>query len=511
MSYNSLLLAATPRQKSYYASKNFGVHRVAAEFRSRDVDTQVVHYFNRFTDTELKDLVNKYCNANTVVVGFNTMFWENYEDGEKEYVLEKAKTVATYVKTNLPHVKVIVGGPSCRLFLKDEFENLIDAIFEGFSENDFIKYIEHLKGNGLCPIPNKSYNSIDVYNNIYGSFDFSTSTTLYTKKDCLHSTDVPTLEVGRGCIFKCKFCAFALNGKKKFDYIKDPDILRQELIHNYENFGFTNYILSDDTFNDSTYKIEMLHRVFTSLPFDIKFASYLRLDLLRAHPEQIPLLKEMGLVGAFFGIESFNYESAKLIGKGLDPDIAKEMLLDLKANRWGNKVKIGVGLIVGLPYEDYKSHERTQEWILDENNTVDQVIPFPLGVTNPNNVKPQPWDSEFQKNADTYGFYWPNNDSIRWHNRIGPIKSLDEAERIYADYSVNVSKSARWKQGGFNLLKAYPLISSQKDAPSLDQLLEMNRYQYTKYIKHVENNTDLETKYVEDYKKEILYVNQTRE
>lgn len=510
MSYNSLLLAATPRQKSYYASKNFGVHRVAAEFRNHNIDTQVVHYFNRFSDSELKDLINKYCDANTIVVGFNTMFWENYEDSEKKHTLEKAKTVAKYLRANLPKVKVIAGGPSCRLFLKEEFSGLIDAIFEGFSENDFIKYVEYLKGNALCPIPNKSFDNIDVYNNIQGSFDFSTSNTLYTKSDCLRSTDVPTLEVGRGCIFKCKFCAFALNGKKKFDYIKDPEVLKQELIYNYENFGFTNYILSDDTFNDSTYKIEMLHRVFTSLPFDIKFSSYLRLDLLRAHPEQIPLLKEMGLVGAFFGIESFDRKASSLIGKGMDPDVAKEMLLDLKANRWGKKVKIGVGLIVGLPYESYESHERTQEWILDEANTVDQVIPFPLGVTNPNNVKPQPWDSEFQKNADKYGFYWPNNHSTRWHNSIGPIKSLDEAERIYEDYAVNVSKSARWKQGGFNLLKAYPLISSQENAPSLDQLLEMNRYQYTKYIKQIEQNQQLEHNYIEEYKKEILHVNQIR-
>lgn len=506
MKYNSLLLAATPRQKSYYASKNFGIHRVAAEFRERDIDTQVVHYFNRFTDLELENLIKSYCNKETLVVGFNTMFWENYEDSEKEFVLEKSKVVASYIKQNYPNIKIIAGGPSCRIFLKKEFEDLIDAIFEGFSEHDFIKYIEHLKGNGLRLLPNNTFDNIEVFNNVTGNFDFSTSKTLYTKSDNLSSTDVPTLEVGRGCIFKCKFCAFALNGKKKFDYIKDPTVLKDELIYNYENFGFTNYILSDDTFNDSTYKLELLHKVFTDLPFKINFSSYLRLDLLRAHSDQIPLLKEMGLIGAFFGIESFHYESAKLIGKGLDPDVAKSMLLDLKSSLWGNRIKIGVGLIVGLPYENYESHKRTQDWILDESNTVDQVIPFPLGVTNPNNVKPQPWDSEFQKNADKYGFYWPNNHSTRWHNSIGPIKSLDEAEQIYGEYAECVSKSARWKQGGFNLLKAFPLISSQNDAPTMGQLLDMNRYQYTKYIKQVEGNTLLEVNYVEEYKRKILNV-----
>lgn len=507
MTHNALLLAATPRQKSYYASKNFGVHRVASEFRNNGIDTQVIHYFNRFTDDELKALIKRYCNSDTITVGFNTMFWENYDTLEKQYVLEKAKAVATYVKSIFPNAKIIAGGSSCRIFLKEEFSGLIDAIFEGFSENDFINYLEYLKGNIQCPLPNKTYDSISVYNNVYGSFNFSSSTTLYTKSDCLHSTDVPTLEVGRGCIFKCKFCGFALNGKKKLDYIKDPNILREELIYNYENFGFTNYILSDDTFNDSTYKIEILHKIFISLPFQIQFASYLRLDLLRAHPEQIPLLKEMGLIGAFFGIESFDRKASSLIGKGMDPDIAKSMLLDLKATHWGNDIKIGIGLIVGLPYETVESHKQTQEWILSEENTVDQVIPFPLGVSNPNNIKPQPWDSEFQKNAEKYGFYWPDNHSTKWHNSIGPVKSLDEAEKIYEDYAECVSKSARWKQGGFNLLKAYPLISSQPDAPTLSQLLKMTRQQYTKYIKTIEENQQIELLYVEKYKKEILYAN----
>jgi hypothetical protein len=496
---NALLLAAVPRQKSYYASKNFGVHRVATEFRNNGLDTQVIHYFNRFTDTELDKLILQYCNNNTRIVGFNTMFWENYEESEKIYVLKKARYVCEKIKSMFPDIKIIAGGPSCRIFLKEEYSGLIDAIFEGFSENDFIPYIRN-----EVVFPNKVYHDIKVFNNVHGTFNFTTSNTIYTKNDFLKSSETPTLEVGRGCIFKCKFCAFALNGKKKLDYIKDAKILEDELVYNYENFGFTNYILSDDTFNDSTYKIELLHKVFTNLPFKLNFSSYLRLDLLRAHPEQIPLLKEMGLIGAFFGIESFHKKASSLIGKGMDPDIAKEMLMDLKDNKWGNNIKIGVGLITGLPYETYESHDKTMEWILDENNTVDQVIPFPLGVTNPNNAKPQPWESEFQINATKYGFSWPNNDSVRWHNSIGPVKSLDEAERIYELYSECVSKTARWKQGGFNLLKAYPLIASQKTPPTIDQLLSMNRYAYTKYIKLIEQQPEIELNYVNSYKEEIL-------
>lgn len=496
---NAILLAAVPHTPNYYAQKSYGVHRVATEFRKQGVSTQVVHYFNRFTDQELETLLKKFVDSTTNIIGFSTMFWEHYEQKEKELVLNKAEFVAKYIRTNYPNIKIIAGGPSCRIFLKDRFTNKIDAIFEGFSENDFIDYV-----TGKNKLPNKVYKGISMYNNIHGTFNFSESQTLYEKHDYFDSCDVPILEVGRGCIFKCKFCGFALNGKKKFDYIKDESILRDELIKNYENFGIQNYILSDDTFNDSTFKIEHLHSVFTSLPFKLRFSCYLRLDLLKAHPEQIPLLKEMGLVGTFFGIESFHYESAKLIGKGIRPEVAKEMLQDLKQNVWGHKIKIGIGLITGLPYETYESYDKTIEWILDENNLIDQVVPFPLTVNNPEKMRPSPWDSEFQKNAKDYGFSWPDGHEYNWHNSIGPVSTRKEAEEIYNRYCEAVSKSNRWKQGGFNLLKSLPLITSQKNPPLLDDLLEMDRYTYTNYVKNIEKNPSIETDYVDTYKKRIL-------
>ena len=72
-----------------------------------------------------------------------------------------------------------------------------------------------------------------------------------------------------------------------------------------------------------------MHRAITSLPFKIKFTTYLRLDLLNAHKEQIPMLMEMGLASPFFGIESLNQKSSSSIGKGMNVSRAKEFLFEL--------------------------------------------------------------------------------------------------------------------------------------------------------------------------------------
>ena len=427
---NALLLAATSKHKSFYLSKSFGIQRVASEFRDRGVKTQVVHYFNYLSDDELVELVNTYCNKDTLLVGFSTVWWEKYDEEEKTYVMEQARKLANLVREKNSSIKIIAGGGSCKLFIEDQWKDIVDAIFEGMSEDDFIKYLEACKGNILMPIPNTVINGVDTYNNITTDFNFNKSSTKYVDEDYMVSTEVPSLEVARGCIFRCKFCSFQLNGKKKFDYIKEQRALKDEVMQNYESYGITNYLLSDDTFNDSTYKLQMIHEVFTELPFQLNFATFLRLDLLNAHPEQISLLKEMGMIGAYFGIESFHKKAASNIGKGLDGERAKELLAQLKDEYWGHRIKIAAGLIVGLPHETYDSYDKTVEWILDENNKVDQVVPFPLTVINLNNARPHPWESEFQLNADKYGFYWPDNHPFNWHNDIGPVKSFVEAKRV---------------------------------------------------------------------------------
>ena len=497
----SIIFSASSEEKNYYAQKNYGVYRTATEFRKQGLTCQVVQFFNFLDNNEIIKTLDKF-GTDLKVIGFSTLFWEHYDDVSKANLIIKVNFVIEYVRKHYPSVSIIAGGPSCRIFLNESFYD-VDAIFEGFSENDFIPYIRSVKYKEPKRLPNNFSDVTSIYNSITGNFNFNFSDTIYLPNDLISSVDAPTLEVGRGCIFRCKFCGFALNGKKKFDYIKDFETLRNELIKNYEDYGITNYILSDDTFNDSTYKVQELHKLFTSLPFKIRFSCYLRLDLMLRFPEQIPLLKEMGLIGAFFGIESFHKEAAKLIGKGLDPNVAKNALQDLKLNQWGNDVKIGIGLITGLPYETYDSIERTKDWIADEKNLVDQVVPFPLSISNPENIRPQPWDSEFQKNAEKYGFTWPDGHSYHWHNSIGPVHTRHEAEKIWNDFRKLCVETDRQKQGGFNLLKAYPLIASQPNAPKIEELIEMDRHTYTKYIKSLETS-DAIHKYISAYKEKLL-------
>lgn len=475
--YDVCIFAAVPYEKQYAAAKSWGCYRAAAEIRQHGMTCQVINYYNRFSYDDLINIMIKFISNKTKAVGFSTSFLEHYKQDDKQITIDKTSFIINWVRTNFPDIKIICGGNSTK-----ELQNLdIDKSFKGFSEQSFISY---LTGSFI-------------------KFDFNKSTTTYIFNDLITENDSPILEVGRGCIFSCKFCGFELNGKHKFDYLKDPEILRHELIHNYENWGITHYMLSDDTFNDSTFKVEQLHKIFVSLPFKIKFNCYLRLDLLNAHPEQIPLLKEMGLIGTFFGVETFHEKSARLIGKGLNPKKSKKLLHDLKHKYWGDQIKIGIGLIVGIPYDTYDNVYRTIDWIHDPTNKVDQVSTHPLFVKNPIYDNSLVNDSEFRKNPEKYGFSWPDGSLLNWKNSFSEIDTFNKAVDLHIEVNKAVTETSRWRGGGFNFLKNYTLTQYVDNKLTTDELLSLDRFQYTKYLNDYITE-EIEQKCVNHYKERLL-------
>jgi len=242
-----------------------------------------------------------------------------------------------------------------------------------------------------------------------------------------------SLEVGRGCRFKCKYCSYPLIGQKNInDYLKEADVLRDELMTNYEKHGTTRYYIIDDTFNDSVQKVKYFLDVVKSLPFKISYWCYLRLDLLMAFPEMIPMLKESGLIQCYFGIETFNHKAGKAVGKGGDPDKLKQTLYECK-RIWGDEVNIQAGFIVGLPYEDSESVMKTSEWLCKPDCPIDIKWVFPLSIGHGDHeVMKYTYRSEFDKNSHLYGYSIPDKKKFwEWFKDDDTdIDSMAKAEEV---------------------------------------------------------------------------------
>jgi radical SAM superfamily enzyme YgiQ (UPF0313 family) len=199
---------------------------------------------------------------------------------------------------------------------------------------------------------------------------------------------------------------------KDDSFIKNADNVYVELIKNYENFGTTNYTFVDDTFNDSMNKLLMLNEIFEKLPFKISFAAYIRADLLHAFPESVDLLLNMGIKGAFFGIESLNDSARKAISKGFNTEKILKTL-EIVNKKW-NKVAITASFIYGLPGDTPATiTEWTDRTVFGSNifETYDLIFQ-PLYLLGKNAT----YASDFDKEMEKYNYryvegqkYWIND------------------------------------------------------------------------------------------------------
>ena len=455
--------------------RSLGPYRIASEIRKAGFSCQVISFIRYFTAEEIVQVCEKFITDDTIIVGLSTTFW--YDEILSYTFLQDT------IRKIKPNVKVILGGPNSKR-VASLSRHKIDAIFSGQGESNILKYLKHIDGGFKFQAPTEIYrDNIPLYEaeKVADDWKVVDSQTIYTPEDVISPGEALVLEVSRGCIFNCSFCAYPLNGKKKLDHIKYADVLREELIRNYNDLGVHHYILSDDTFNDSLEKLYILKEVFASLPFKLTFTSYARLDLLNAHREEVELLEEMGMVGVNFGVETFHDKAAKLIGKGMVGKIAKQFLHELKHTHWKGRIKVATGLIQGFPYETYESHEETVKWIFDEDNLVESVQPHVLSVVNP--AKDIfPYKSEFQINAAKYGFYWPSSNNVgAWKNMIGPVKSYQDAHKLYTIAKDATEQTSRQHQGGFGISANYSFAKYSTDPKTLEELLKMDRFQFTDY------------------------------
>lgn len=414
--------------KGIFFQRTLGAYQIAHFLRANGYTVQVIDFTDYFSTEELISAADKFINADTHVVGISTTFYKGEDVNEfmpqdikrtldfEEFPKNVLDTLQ-HIKDKNPSVKIVAGGGRTEL-LQDN--PLVDKVIQGYAEDEFLKYIDSVTG-------------IDVKRE---PFSIENLNHKFTEYDVVLPNETLPIEISRGCIFKCTFCAFPLNGKAKMDYLRDVHQIRDEMISNYEQFGTTNYFFGDDTFNDSTYKLEHLHKMISDLPFKINFTTYLRLDLLHAHRVQVQLLEEMGLASPFFGIETLNKKAGSTIGKGMDPNKAKDFLLELEGDLWKKKIPIICSFIVGLPYESRESIISTFDWV--KNTPLNSVF-FPLIINDKKYYK-----SAFTAQYKDFGFTL-DRDTGYWESEHFNYHTAGElAEQFNSELSKKENYPSAW-------------------------------------------------------------------
>lgn len=361
MRANGLIFTSLGWQNS--AERPSGAYRIAHYIRKNiNLDVEVIDYAPHFTDDQLHRLIQSRIQKNDIKwIGISITWLSAYHT---------YKRLITLFRQHHPNIKIIVGGQD--IYYKD-----LDADYfiNGYGELAVVDALKHAFGDGkIKGIPvNRGWliNALHMYpsyppENVGGSYSIE-----YEDRDFLTPNDVLTIELERGCKFQCKYCSYPILGVKG-DTSRSEEDMYQELQTNYDKWGVTNYAIADETLNSNDAKLLKLSLAVKRLTFKPNFTGFVRLDLLHTNIAQRELLLESRIWGHYYGVETFNHESGKIVGKGLHPDKNKQTALDVRDlfNKELGLYSSTISMIAGLPRESYDSLNSSASWL--KENWMDQ-------------------------------------------------------------------------------------------------------------------------------------------
>jgi len=469
-------LIFTGYENSHGLERVGGAYRISTYLRPYGWNVEVIDFFYIWDLLELMQLIDKRNKQERIEwIGFS-ITWLNYAS---ENTHKKLIEILSHVRKYFKHIKIIAGGQNPNLEL--QIYNDVDYIIKGFGEVAILELLKYLYSNGKKPkgIPWKNSWIIDA-NAFYQAWPIKDLSIEYQPNDFIFPNETLTLEFSRGCKFACAFCNFPVLGVKE-DTTVDLTILENDLRRNYDLYGVTNYQVADETLNDRDEKLINIGNIVNRLSFEPNFSAFIRGDILFLRQQQLEMLVNARVWGHYYGIETFNHETGKIIGKGLHPDKIKQGLLTTKEYFYKHLglYRGTVSLIYGLPKETIQTITEAQQWL--KNNWEDNAtIIFPFTITI--NGKKSKIDENLEKynykilSIENRDYYNPGNSFfagqyIIWEN---PDMNFNDAVRL-ANLKLNVNGYDL--PDSWLLFSLFPLVDNMQNALlyNLESELKINK------------------------------------
>lgn len=369
----------TDTNQTHGVFKSIGSRKCSYVLQQAGFTCLVIDLATHFSLEELLIIVEKCVSDRTLFVGFSSTFINNATSGPYQLLnlgSDNELSLVQHIKQQNTNCKIVLGGSQATESMPVKY---IDYSVIGYAEFSVLSLANHLKYGTALENSYKNIFGVIVVDDRYGKrYEFSSSMFAWTDFDIAECKVLP-IEISRGCIFKCKFCSYPMNGKNQLDFMRTEESLLAEMQDNYDRFGIYEYSFIDDTFNDNDFKLDMMLRVTRRLTFRPRFWAYLRLDLLASRPGTIEKLYDIGLQSTYFGIETLNRKTGMIIGKGYDRAKQIEALCQIR-NKYGNEIITHGSFIVGLPEESIESVQNTHDMLMSGGIPLHSFIFSGLGI-----------------------------------------------------------------------------------------------------------------------------------
>jgi len=443
-----------------------GAHRIATHLRKRNLTVEVIDFYLDWTLEELQQAIDAQLTKPTLFIGFScSLMFEG---------VENFHAIRDYIRSKNPNIPIVVGGNKT---LHKGFTGA-DYYLEGVGEASTTALVDYLLGY-TTELKTQDVDGNRVLNSLtdYKVDSVAGINISYTAGDFISKDEVMSLESARGCIFKCAFCDFPGIGKSKLDYLRDIDEILEELKENYYQHGITKYFVVEDTINDTDLKCEMLEEIGQKLPFRLELMGYMRADLLVSRPKNVQQLVNAGFKAMHFGIETFNPEAGKIIGKGMPSAKLRSGLAQIKQEH--PNLFFNATFIVGLPYETRAEILEGVEW-MKTSKVIDFWSYNPLMIPK---TEPTIHHSYFTENYMLYGYKIMSeqeftersrelentNFGLKWWKHIMPWKNqnFDFFEAAQLASEINQSSNL------YRKIDAWHAWSVSAFGQPIDQLLKL--------------------------------------
>jgi radical SAM superfamily enzyme YgiQ (UPF0313 family) len=244
----------------------------------------------------------------------------------------------------------------------------------------------------------------------------------------------PSVHTGRGCPYRCSFCAAPILGPKV--RWRRVDLVMQDIEAAAIACNSRYISISDDTFTYDPRRIADFCKAIERIGggTDLFWYAEGRIDRLAAYPELIGTMKRAGLRYLQLGVETGDQRVLDAYRKGITFDQVRTVLRALAQEG----ILIHAGFIIGGPFE-------TPETIATTQNFIDELIEICGGLlqVKPTFLNPLPGTPIYEHPAD---FGIENLDpgllsSVGFDNAITQTESLSREEIFHAHRDMSITSA----------------------------------------------------------------------
>jgi len=318
-----------------------------------NIDIEIVDFDAEYLD--IQQVIYYIIQSRPQIIGFSCYCWN----------INKVLDVSRIVKTILPEIKIVLGGPEVGpvsvKYLKEN--HYIDIIVKGEGEVTFFEIIESFLGMGrLEGIKGISYRK---NGNIFDNedrepiADLSEIPSPYLEGILKPRDKVTYIETYRGCIFRCYYC-FEGKNLSSLRFFPDERVKKEiEYVLNYP--GIKSFHFVDTIFNLKKDRLRWLCEVISSVN---RYNTELRTVEIIAEfvdEETVDLFKKANIKSVETGPQTVNEDTLRNVNRFYKEEKFKNGVRLLE----DNGIEVTCDLIIGLPGDSFFKFYKSIRKIMD--------------------------------------------------------------------------------------------------------------------------------------------------